>query len=231
MSEHGLFLDEDLAPWFPGEERRASVRLPASLTVSCRPLRADEAPREARVRDASPLGAGLLFSRQVGLGTLMHLDFARATQGLLRSLLGRVIHATPQPDGWAVGCAFIREVDDATLRRFEAQRTRAPMGDNRRWVRFPCNVETACSSLDATAGEQSPARVMDVSAGGLGLLLPCEFGVGTLLRLLLPIAAGHPGEPLLLRVARAVTRPQGDWFLGCEFADHLSDDELAVLLG
>jgi hypothetical protein len=191
----------------------------------------DEIPWEAHLRNASPLGVGLLLTRPAIVGTLIDLDFARATKGALRSLLGRVVHATTQSDGWAVGCAFVRELDDAVLQMFQGERMRAPAGANRRWQRFPCNVEAAWTCMDATEGDQSPARVIDVSAGGLGLLLPCEFAVGTLLRLMLPIASGYTDEPLLLRVARAAAQPRGDWFLGCEFADRLNDDEVAMLLG
>jgi hypothetical protein len=89
-------------------------------------------------------------------------------------------------------------------------------------------VEAVCWSLDTTPGERSPARVLDVSAGGVGLLLPCEFGPGTLLLLSL----GGPEEAggrVLLRVARSTPTSAG-WLLGCEFADRLSAEELAALV-
>jgi hypothetical protein len=230
MFEQVRSLEEDLYSRSPGDERRASVRRRMDGVVVCRLLGGNDKPLEARVRDASPLGVGLRLSQPVELGALLRLDFEDVNQYPQRTVLARVVHVTALAEGWGVGCAFIRELEAKTLRLFQAERTLAPAEDTRRWQRFPCNVEAVCSSLDTTAGEQSPARIVDVSAGGVGLLLPCEFGPGTLLRLLLPATAGQT-EPLLLRVARAAARPRRDWFLGCEFAERLDERELAALLG
>src|SRR5207245_2637627 len=104
----------------------------------------------------------------------------------------------------------------------------APVGDPRRWVRFPCNVETACSTCLVAPGETTPARVLNVSPGGVGLLLPCEFDVGTLLNLDVPRAVA-PAR-VRVRVARVVAHGRGNWFLGCEFVDELSAAELRACL-
>jgi hypothetical protein len=230
MAEDVEVLEEDVATRAPGEERRAWARRLARLRVTCRALTGGDGPWEARLRDASPLGVGLLLPGPVTPGVILQLDFAAATRGALRDVLGWVVHVTARSDDWAVGCAFVRDLDPATLRPFRAERARSPAGDARRWRRFPCNVEAACAALDATPGEQSPAHVLDASAGGLRLLLPCEFGPGTLLRLALPGVAG-PAWPLLLRVVRTVGHANGDWTVGCEFADWLGTRELQVLLG
>lgn len=223
MSEQAASPALDLAPWVPGTERRALVRLAAALRATYRLLGSDVAGR-AEVRNLSALGAGLLLPSAVGASALLQLDVER----LKRLLFARVVHVE-EPDG-LVGCAFVRELDDAVLRLFHAHRLGSAVGDDRRWVRFPCNVETACYAADAAPGEHSPARVVNISAGGMGLLLPCEFGAGTLLKLDLQGTAAHAAGPLLLRVVRATARTAGDWLLGCEFADPLRDEELNVLL-
>lgn len=222
MSEPAVSLAAGSLPW-PGAERRASERRPSGLTAVYRLLGSDVAGR-AGVRDLSALGVGLLLPRPVAVSALLQLEFER----LGRLVLARVVHAAEEA-GFA-GCAFVRELDDAALRLFHAQRLGSAVGDDRRWVRFPCNVETACYAADAAPGEQSPARIVNISAGGMGLLLPCEFGAGTLLRLDLERTAAREAGPLLLRVVRATARPAGDWLLGCEFADPLRDDELYALL-
>ena len=230
MSEQLGSVAEDVAPDCPGAERRASGRRPSTARVSYQPIAADgDAPKAARVRDVSALGVGLILPRPVAPGALLRVDFEGVTGGVVRSVLARVVHAAADAGG-VVGCSFVRELDEATLRLFHAGRVGSAAGDGRRWVRFPCNVETACYALDAAPGERSPARIVNISAGGAGLLLPCEFPAGTLLRLDLDGTAARAAGEILLRVVRAVGRDDGDWLLGCEFADQIGQAELEGLL-
>jgi hypothetical protein len=145
--------------------------------------------------------------------------------------LARIVHVEPDPAGdWLAGCAFISELTDDELAQFKAQRL-PPVGpDDRRWVRFPCNVETVCSTWETTPGEQVRARVLNVSPGGIGLLLPCQFERGTLLNFELPTVQGQPPKQMLVRVVRAMEHTRGDWFLGCELVQPLTAAELAELL-
>jgi hypothetical protein len=101
--------------------------------------------------------------------------------------------------------------------------------DCRRWARFPCNVETACYSCDTAPGERRSGRILNISAGGIGLILRCQFSEGTLLYFELPPEMNLADPRILVRVVR-VMEQGGGWFLGCEFADQLSDDELRGLL-
>jgi hypothetical protein len=221
---------EDVAPGCPGAERRASVRHLSTIWAFYHPLGAvNDAPRPARVRDVSTLGVGLVLPRPVALGALLRLDFAGAAGGVVCAALGRVVHAAADASR-IVGCSFVRELDEAILQHFRVARVGSAAGDGRRWVRFPCNVETACYVLDSAPGEQSPARIVNISAGGMGLLLPCEFPAGTLLRLDLDGTAAHAAGEVLLRVIRVAGRDDGDWFMGCEFADQIGQEELERLL-
>jgi hypothetical protein len=222
MSEPAPSLAVDFPPLPTDAERRALPCQPAAPRASFRVLGSDVAGR-AELRNLSALGAGLLLPRPVGLGALLQLEF----DGLRRPLLARVIHTTDEPG--LVGCAFVRELDDATMRLFHAHRLSSAVGDDRRWVRFPCNVETVCRAGDAAPGERVPARIVSISAGGMALLLPCEFRTGTLLKLDLERTAARSAGPLLLRAVRAAARAAGNWLLGCEFADPLHDEELKAL--
>src|SRR5262249_17851571 len=96
-----------------------------------------------------------------------------------------------------------------------------------RWVRFPCNVETVCYACDTAPGERRPARIVNVSAGGVGLLPPCDFSPGPLLHLELPSEAARLA---LIRVVRVMQHDAGHWFLGCEFADQLAAEEVKDLV-
>ena len=101
-------------------------------------------------------------------------------------------------------------------------------------MRFPCSVETVCYSQETAPGECVPARVLNISAGGVGLLLPCAFGAGVLLDLDLPAAAGpHAAASvrrLSVRVVRALPHTNASWFHGCEFSDRLDETEIEALV-
>jgi hypothetical protein len=212
----------------PNEERRASARRSVALMSLCRAVGgAIGVRRPARVRDLSTLGVGLVVSQQLEPGTLLEIDLETPSGRQVRTPLARVVHVEEEGDGsWAVGCAFTAELSSADLRIFRVQRLRALPWDGRRWVRFPCNVETVCATSLTTPGERSAARVLNVSSGGMGLLLPCEFEAGTLLHFQVPGSDEGPERKLLLRVIRTVEHSNGDWFHGCEFAEQLSEDVL-----
>ena len=229
MSEKTALGALHFAPWFPGVDRRASLRLPAALRACYRVLGVDGAAARVRVRNLSALGVGLAITHPIGPGTLLHIAFERPAGETVCCAMGRVVHVTMEAGG-LVGCAFVRELGDAVLRLFDAQRLPATAGDCRRWVRFSCNVETAYYVADAAPGERSPARIVNISAGGMGLMLPCEFSTGTLLKLDLEGTLARAAGPVLLRVVRASARRDRDWLLGCEFAHQLSDEELQALL-
>ena len=127
---------------------------------------------------------------------------------------------------WIVGLAFISELDNAELRLFQAERIKPAIADGRRWVRFPCNVETLCYTCETIPGERRKVQILNISAGGIGPLLPCEFSAGTVLRLELPADMTQPARLLLVRVIHCVEMAGRGWMLGCEFADQLGTEEL-----
>jgi hypothetical protein len=229
MAEQVFPFPTEPQPWDPNAERRATGRYGTRLEVGYRLLGTD-IRQTARVRDAATLGVRLFVTNRLHVGQRLAIDFNSATGGRVRAVLGRVIHvAAEQPAGWLVGCGFIGELTDPELRQFQARRARSPARDGRCWVRFPCSVETVCYSLETTPGEKAAARILNVSAGGLALAVPCEFAAGTLLRLDLPGTVGRPARQMLVRVVQSRPESTGSWLLGCEIADRLRDDELQAL--
>lgn len=221
MGEQAVWAEGRLfAPACPNaEERRAETRMAVPRAGALLEIAGGaEAPRRGELRDVSAFGAGLVVPGPVPTRALLQVRFQRAGA----PLLARVAHATPVPGGWLAGCAFVAELDDEGLRPFQASRVPAPAGDARRWVRFPCGVSARVVPPDG--GEHVPARVVDASAGGLGLALPRNFRPGTVLGLVPPGAAA----PLPLRVVRS-ERAAGGWFLGCEFAGRLARTDLDAL--
>jgi hypothetical protein len=233
MAERILPTDEDQADRPANEDRRAAVRRRTTLWVACREATEEGAGRwRARLLDVSPLGVGLLLARALEPSTLLRVELENPARGLSRHVLARVVHVQQNPgSAWLVGCAFAKELDDVSLRLLRAERVRPASGDARRWVRFPCNVETVCQTCETAPGERHPARILNVSPGGVGLLLPCEFAEGTLLYFELPAEGDQEPRKALVRVIRALQHGTAGWFLGCEFADQLSERELLSLVG
>jgi hypothetical protein len=228
---HTLSQTEKLPDLSPNEERRSAPRYRVTLAVSCQPADNAGPNWSGQVRDVSAFGVGFLLARRMELSTLLEIELAREGRGTLQTLLARVVHVEADKAGyWLIGCAFTAELTDMELQLFQAQRVRPAGQDGRRWVRFPCNVETVCYTCQTVPGERRPARVVNVSPGGIGLLLPCEFPSGTLLHFQLPANVDQPAREVLVRVVRAMEHASRYWFHGCEFAYRLDEDELRALL-
>ena len=92
-------------------ERRAWVRFGTDLEVACRaadPLK--DFGWMAKVRDVSGGGIGLVLRHRFRPGSRLYIELHSRGGELCRTVLVKVIHATPVSDGgthaWLVGCAF-----------------------------------------------------------------------------------------------------------------------------
>src|SRR5207253_2847850 len=83
---------------------------------------------------------------------------------------------------------------------------------------------TVCYSCDTAPGERRSGRIVNISAGGIGLKLRCQFAEGTLLHFELPHEMNLANPKILVRAARVIEQDDGSWFLGCEFADQHGRD-------
>jgi hypothetical protein len=100
------------------------------------------------------------------------------------------------------------------------------------WERFPCDLPTACQPV-ATRNDNDhvwAATLRDISAGGVGLILPRRFEPGMGLQVELGGAGPGTGKTLLARVVYVRHLPEGNWLLGCAFISPLSEHELDELL-
>jgi hypothetical protein len=100
------------------------------------------------------------------------------------------------------------------------------------YERFPCDLPTACQPV-ATRNDKDhvwAATMRDISAGGVGLILPRRFEPGMGLQIELGGAGSGAGKTLLARVVYVRHLPDGNWVLGCAFISPLSENELEELL-
>ncbi len=229
MPEQILSATAQSSSEYYGEDRRAAERLQSAGEVLWSPATGEGQFWPARLHDVSSLGLGLVLPRAVDVGTLLVLDLRPRCPTQTQPLSARVVHVTPSGEGeWLVGCALVGELSDQELSVFRAARVRPAGPDCRRWVRFPCSVETVCSGLDLVPVDQAPARIVDISPGGLGLLTVCEFEPGIILNVELPGETDAPRRRMV-RVVHVRDRGNGDWFLGCEFAALLAPETLHAL--
>lgn len=211
-----------------GSDRRIAPRYPSALDAACQPVMArDGSPWAGQVVNISRGGIGLVLDRRFEPKTLLVIDLESPQENVSRTLLARVVHSTRRDTGWLLGCAFISELDEDDLKLFRARRLRPAGTDCRAWVRFSCDLETSCAPDGSD--EAWPARVMNVAPGGIGLVVPGEVPVGSILRVEMP--RGQTGVPrhVLVRVVQTTRQSAQSWLLGCEFTEQLSDEELQAL--
>jgi hypothetical protein len=102
-----------------------------------------------------------------------------------------------------------------------------PAPDRRAWVRFAVPGGHPARAWNAQAWRRRrPARLLDLSPGGLGLLLTDPLTPGTVLQVAID---GWPGRPLWGFV-RHVTATGRGWLHGCELFLPLEASDFQVLL-
>jgi hypothetical protein len=97
-------------------------------------------------------------------------------------------------------------------------------------VRFPCTPKHPREAAVVCGETSRHALVLDVSLGGVGLLLSGPIEPDTPVRIRL--SASLPRGPLELsaRVAHATPREDGYWLVGCALDRSLTREELRALL-
>jgi hypothetical protein len=98
-----------------------------------------------------------------------------------------------------------------------------PPGIERRaFVRRFCDIGALVDSW--------PAKIENVSRGGLKLVVGRRFEVGTILKVEVATEVQKRGPMLLARVVRAAPESISSWDLGCVFLQEISEEEVQGLL-
>jgi hypothetical protein len=107
----------------------------------------------------------------------------------------------------------------------------ALQADRRGAERYPCDLQPFWRVAGGgAAGEGPPARVRDVSATGIGLLVGQPLKPGAVLVLTLQARDEQLSRPLPVRVMHATPQAGGGWLVGCQFVRRLSAGDLQALL-
>jgi hypothetical protein len=118
----------------------------------------------------------------------------------------------------------IRSFCRRLARRF--RRAFDSLEDRREWERLPTLREI---TVHVDPGEPILGRMCDVSRGGMRLLIGRMIESGAMIRVALPLPAGHPRATVLACVVHVEIGAGGTYEIGCAFAAELSNSELEAL--
>jgi PilZ domain len=216
----------------PSRERRAWVRYVCDLVTICQPASApSREPFLARIRNVARGGINFDVDQHFDSGSILSVELPGPIGEPTCRLLVCVIHVTSLPGGdWSLGCSFVQELSDEDLQPYGARRLRSEGEDNREWVRFACELEATYRIVRVTERKPAPAKVIDISPRGVGLVIDRAIEPGTVLSVDLKSKSGQSTLRMFACVVRVKQPRQGEWSLGCNFIREISDKEFKALL-
>jgi hypothetical protein len=218
------------SPKPPAKERRAWVRYPSETMASIQTGHgSDSIGLAARVRTISLGGIDLLVDRPIEQGTLVSVELPGLGDRPV-VLLACVVHVTSQAaNQWVLGCTFSHELRDEDLRTLGAYRERAPVADQRSWVRVPCQTRASFQLVNGVQRQPQLAQVTNISPSGIHLIVREPAQPGNLLNVQLENSQGKGSLVILACVVHVSTTEKGQWALGCTFIRELEDKEFDAL--
>jgi hypothetical protein len=102
--------------------------------------------------------------------------------------------------------------------------------ERRRAKRLAPGQATPCVVKVPDEDRELPARVQNLSVGGLGVLTTDSLPVNASLQIVLINGPHTYALTVGARVARCFRAVKGDYYLGCQFSKPLTYDELAPFL-
>ena len=104
--------------------------------------------------------------------------------------------------------------------------------DCRVYERQSCEVPTTCQPASAREMKELRwgATIVDISQGGLRMILQRRFERGTALAVELPGDGKRESSIVFVKVVHIKGQPDGTWSLGCKFVSDLGDDEVERLV-
>jgi hypothetical protein len=213
------------------EDRRTWVRYGTDVQGKVQLAEHAGSPKiPATIRDLSMGGANLVLDRPFQLGDILSIEIP-ADGDQICTVLACVVRISPEKDScWSLGCAFSRELSSDDLAHFGAQKVEASGADQRKWVRFACEMKASYRQVGDPRDQSHPAQVLNISANGIGLAVTPPLDSGSLLNVDLTDKHGRSTQTILACVVHTTQRTSGELAVGCNFIRELNDDELKSLL-
>jgi len=96
-------------------DQRKFIRYASSIKVTFEIVSDLPGQHEAQVFNISASGIGLLVSEHVEPGALLNVTMQSSSGSATRTILCCVVHVASQNEQWALGCNFIRQLNEADL--------------------------------------------------------------------------------------------------------------------
>jgi c-di-GMP-binding flagellar brake protein YcgR len=213
------------------EDRRLRARHPVGLETKVTPAAgAAESSFSARILDVSSGGVKLAVCRPFEQGDLLTVELPAAADEPSVSVLACVVRAQPEGDAeWVLGCRFSAELNDADLAAFGAARSKPDDSDGRNWSRFPCEIKAIYQIIPDEDDVRREAKVLNISAGGVAMIVEHDVRAGALLSAELHAPAGQTVVTILACVVHVIAQSEQERVLGCNFIQELSANDLKAL--
>lgn len=215
----------------PTVERRIWIRYPSHIAPFSELVDAgaDIHRLNALVVKISHSGLSVLTQWPLPPGLQILVELPDPVTRLPMSLvLANLVQATVQPSGeWELVCEFATELSDQDLLPFGMTAADSEAAaEQRRYVRYPCDAPAFYQILRSFDAQHWPARIVNISATGVGMLVGQPLEVGMTLKVEMGVAT----EKGSLRVVACVVRfnflSAKEWLVGCNFLRQLTPAEL-----
>jgi hypothetical protein len=184
------------------------------------------------VRDISRGGLNLQLNLSFHPGSILTVAVALGPDSISTTLMVKVVHAQNHgPGNWSLGCSFEKNLEENDLLAIQVKKPTVAADDKRAWIRFTCDGERpAHATVLINPNHKIQARVLNISAGGIGLATKRFCEPGTPLRLELIDAAGRTSRPIQARVIHSTFQATDSWTTGCSFDTPLSEEDVESLM-
>ncbi len=220
-----------LASALAEEDRRLWDRREVNVETRVTPAAGEaETSLSARILDVSSGGVRVEVGRRFQPGDLLTLEPPPRDNTPHTTVLACVVYCQANDqDRWVLGCRFSAELGDADLAAFGASKQRPDLLDGRNWSRFPCQVKAIYQVISNEDGPRREAKVLNISAGGVALLVDEDIRAGALLSAELHAPDGYAELTILACVVHVVVESERERVLGCNFIRELSEVDLHSL--
>lgn len=211
------------------DDRRLWIRYSADVQASAQVLRSTGNRRvDVRVRDISMGGASLQTTVRFQTGQMITLELPVRDEE--RTVLACIVRCQPDGTHWNVGCVFSRELSSEDLEILGARRIENDVPDQRRWQRFESRLHAQYQVVGDAESRPITARVLNISASGIGLQVCEPLEAGCLINLDLYDSDGQPVRSILACIVHTTTRANGERAIGCNFIRELAEEDLQSLI-
>jgi hypothetical protein len=184
------------------------------------------------VRDISRGGLNVQINRSFEPGSILSVELPLGVDETIRTLTVKVVHGKNlSPGSWSLGCAFEKPLEEDDLLAFQVKKPIVTSEDKRAWIRFTCEGNRSPqATVLINPSNKIETRVLNISAGGVGIVTKRFCEPGTPLRLELIDASGRTSRPIQARVVHSTYHGVDNWTTGCAFDTPLSEEDVAALL-